>query len=109
MGNTLLERNSMERWLTLVALGKEHTVTELQRNADGTYPVTFSIGGVELDFSLVAERIESSLDELVSSKAQKLLDERYESLLKEIRNIQERIELQKEYFQYDWEKEETNN
>ena len=41
----------------------------------------------------------------MEDKAKKLLDSKYESLLKEINDIQERLEYQKkELFKYDWEK-----
>ena len=65
---------------------------------DGTYPVKFEVGGVELDFSVVAKRIEDSIDGLVASKAQEFLDDKYENLIKGINDIQERIYDQKEKF-----------
>lgn len=58
-----------------------------------------------MDFSNVAKRIDESIDELVTSNAQKLLDERYDGLLNDIYDIQERIENQKKIFEYEWELE----
>ena len=51
-----------------------------------------------MDFSVVAMRIEDSIDELVASKAQEFLDDKYENLIKGISDIQERIYDQKEKF-----------
>lgn len=104
MSNFKPEHGSMEMWLVCVALGKNHRlIDEMQKNEDGTYPVVFSVGGVELDFSLVAKRIDEQISELVTDKAKALLDDRYGDLLSEIIDIQERIKGQKERFRYDWE------
>ena len=100
------ELGSMEMWLVCSAMGKgkgTDLIDKMQKNEDGTYPVEFKVGGVELDFSLVAERIEEQVDELVASKAQVLLDKRYEDLIGEIVDIQERLKEQKERFRYNWE------
>lgn len=106
MSNFKPEHGSMEMWLVCVAVGKEHRlIDKMQKNEDGTYPVIFSVGGVELDFSLVAKRIDEQISELVTNKAKALLYERYDDLLGEITDIQERIECQKERFRYDWENE----
>ena len=104
MSNFKPEHGSMEMWLVCVALGKKHKlIDKMQKNEDGTYPVVFSVGGVELDFSLVAKRIDEQISEMVTNKAKALLDERYEDLLGEIMDIQETIKEQKERFRYDWE------
>lgn len=104
MSNFKPEHGSMEMWLVCVALGKNHRlIDKMQKNEDGTYPVVFSVGGVELDFSLVAKRIDEQISEMVTNKAKALLDERYEDLLGEIMDIQETIKEQKERFRYDWE------
>lgn len=104
MSNFKPEHGSMEMWLVCVALGKNHKlIDKMQKNEDGTYPVVFSVGGVELDFSLVAKRIDEQISEMVTNKAKALLDERYEDLLGEIMDIQETIKEQKERFRYDWE------
>lgn len=100
------EHGSMEMWLVCSAMGKgkgTDLIDKMQKNEDGTYPVEFKVGGVELDFSLVAKRIEEQVDELVASKAQVLLDKRYEDLIGEIVDIQERLKEQKERFRYNWE------
>lgn len=104
MMNYKPKSGDMEMWLICVAMGKDISlIDKMQKNEDGSYPVVFSVGGVELDFSKVAKRIDDQISELVTSKAQKLLDERYEGLLKDIYDIQERIENQKERFKYEWE------
>ena len=78
--------------------GDNDKILEMVNEKDGTYPVKFEVGGVELDFSVVAKRIEDSIDELVASKAQEFLDDKYENLIKGISDIQERIYDQKEKF-----------
>lgn len=104
MSNFEPKHGSMEMWLVCVALGKNHKlIDEMHKNEDGTYPVIFSVGGVELDFSLVAKRIDEQISELVSNKANALLHERYDALINEVTEIQERLERQKERFKYEWE------
>ena len=102
--NIKLDHDSMEMWLVCTAIGENHDlIDKMQKNEDGTYPVVFSVGGVELDFGLVAKEIDKQLCDLIAQKAQELLNDRYEDLLSEITDIQERIENQKEKFRYDWE------
>lgn len=100
------KHRDMEMWMICVATGENSKlINEMKRNADGSYPVIFSVGGVELDFKKVAQRVDEQIKELVESKAQSLLEEKYENLIGEIYDIQERIKNQKEkLFQYDWEK-----
>ena len=73
-------------------------------NEDGSYPVVFSVGGVELDFSTVAKRIDESVNMLVEDKAKELLNNKYGKLIKEIEEIQDKLEEQKgKIFRYDYE------
>lgn len=102
------KHGDMEMWMIVVAIaGETKLIDEMQKNEDGSYPVVFSVGGVELDFSKVAKRIDKEINSLVTKKAQQLLDVQYENLIEEIRDMQERIEQQKEKFKYDWELEDT--
>ena len=42
---------SIEMWLVTTAIGKQHNlIDKMQKNEDGSYPIQFSIGGIELDF-----------------------------------------------------------
>lgn len=99
MMNYRLKHGDMELWLICAAInGDNDKILEMVNEKDGTYPVKFEVGGVELDFSVVAKRIEDFIDELVASKAQEFLDDKYENLIKGISDIQERIYDQKEKF-----------
>lgn len=91
-------------------------VDKMERNEDGSLPIVFSVGGVELDFHKVAKMIDNrlnakitvdniKLNKLVMDKAQSLLTEKYNDLINDIADIQDRIKNQKEKFQYDWEKD----
>ena len=92
MMNYRPKHGDMELWLICAATnGDNDKILEMVNEKDGTYPVKFEVGGVELDFSVVAKRIEDSIDELVASKAQEFLDDKYENLIKGISDIQERI------------------
>lgn len=102
MMNYKPKQGDMELWL-ITAASDVDKLKQMKRNEDGSYPVVFSVGGVELDFSKVAKRIDSQITKLVTSKAQTLLDEHYGNLIKDINDIQERIENQKERFKYEWE------
>ena len=91
-------------WVVCTAVGKDHDlIDKMARNADGSYPVFFSVGGVELDFDNVAKRLEENFEEAVAKKAQELLDNKYNDLLNEIDDMQERIKEQKARFKYEWE------
>lgn len=99
------KHGDMEMWMICVAIGEKHDlIDKMKKNEDGSYPVVFSVGGIELDFSRVAKRVEEQISELVRNRAEALLDERYGGLIEEIMDIQERIKDQKEsLFKYEWE------
>lgn len=100
------KHGDMEMWLICVAGGtKIEEMKNMKVNPDGTYTVKFEVGGVELDFSAVAKRIEESIDVLVEDKARRLLSSKYDSLIGEMYDIQERLVNQKkDLFKYEWEK-----
>lgn len=87
----------MKMWMICAAIGSDHDlIDKMKKNDNGGYPVVFSVGGVELDFKRVAQRVDEEIASLVRNKAQSLLDEKYSNLIGEIYEIQERIENQKE-------------
>lgn len=99
MVNCKPERGSMEMWLICVAIGEKHDlIKKMKKNSDGSYPVKFEVGGVELDFLKVAQRIENSVNKMVEEKARVFLECKYESLIEEITDIQDRLYYQKEKF-----------
>ena len=107
MMNYTPKHDDMEMWMICTAIGSDHDlIDKMKTNPDGSYPVKFEVGGVELDFSKVANRVDEQISEMVKKKAESLLNERYNSLLGEIYDIQERLENQKnKLFKYEWEKE----
>lgn len=107
MMNYKPKHGDMELWLICAAINGDNDkiLKMVESEEDGIYPVKFEVGGVELDFSVVAKRIEdfidervASIDELVASKVQEILDDKYGNLIKDISDIQERIYDQKEKF-----------
>jgi len=105
MTNYKPKHGDMEMWMICAAIGEKHElIDKMKKEEDGSYPVIFSVGGIELDFSKVAKRVDEQISELVKSKAESLLNEKYGNLIGEIMDIQERIEAQKDrLFKYDWE------
>lgn len=103
MINCKLEHGSMEMWLICAAIGeKRDLIDSMEMNSDGSYPVKFEVGGVELDFLKVAQRIESSINKMVEEKARVFLECKYENLIEEITDIQDRLFYQKEkFFKYE--------
>lgn len=99
------KHGDMEMWMICAAIGEKHKlIDKMEKNEDGSYPIIFSVGGIELDFSRVAKRVEEQISGLVRNRAEALLDEKYENLIGEIIDIQERIKNQKEsLFKYDLE------
>lgn len=97
-------KEDVRMWIVCTAIGADHDlIDKMQKNEDGSYPVVFTVGGVELNFDNVAKRIEECFDDAVAKKAQELLDEKYDSLIGEIYDMQERIKEHKQKFKYDWE------
>lgn len=105
MVNYKPKHGDMEMWMICVAIKDQHKlIDKMQKNEDGTYPVFFSVGGVELDFSQVAKRVDEQISILVEERAKELVNSQYGNLIEELMDIQERIEQQKEkLFKYDWE------
>lgn len=91
-------------WIVCTAIGKEHDLMKkMKQDEDGNYSIFFSVGGVELNFDNVAKRIEECFSDAVTNKAQELLDNKYNDLLTEIDDMQERIKEQKARFKYEFE------
>lgn len=110
MVNYKPDRTDMGLWVICSAIGDDHEkAKQMKKNEDGTYPIVFSIGGVELDFDKVVKRLDEDLDRLVERKAQKLIDLRYEDLIKDIHDIQERLEYHKDRLKYEWEEDDDTN
>lgn len=98
------KHGDMEMWMICTAIGEGHDlIHEMQKNEDGSYPVSFTVGGVELDFSKVAKRVDEQINNLVMEKAQILLSEKYGDMIGELMDIQERIKKQNKHFEYEWE------
>ena len=105
------KHSEMEMWLITAALGEAsegngyHLIDKMTRNDDGTFPIEFSIGGISLDFSLVAKKIDENLYDMIKNKATNLLLNKYDDLISELEDIKERISYQKDtFFKYEWEK-----
>lgn len=99
-----LSKEDFGTWVVCEAVGKDRDlIKEMKRNADGSYPIFFSVGGVELDFDKVIQRMNDCIHDMVAKKAQELLNEKYDDLISEIISIRNRIGEQKERFKYDWE------
>ena len=91
-------------WIICHAVGEDHDLIEkMEKDEDGNYSVFFSVGGIELNFDNVAKRIEEIFDDAVTKKAQKLLNEKFNDLIDELADIQDRIKERKDLFKYDWE------
>ena len=93
-------------WVVCTAVGPDYDlISKMTKDEDGNYPVFFSVGGVELNFDNVAKRIEECFSTAVTNRAQELLDAKYDDLLSEIDDMQERIREQKQRFKCEWETE----
>lgn len=105
MTNYRPKHGDMEMWIICAALkGQYELIDTMKKNEDGSYPVVFSVGDVELDFKAVARRVDEAINGMVENKAKELLNQKYEGLIGELNDIQERINNQKEnLFKYDWE------
>lgn len=66
MTNYKPKHGDMELWLIFAAIkGDNDKILKMAKSEkDGTYPVKFEVGGIELDFSVVAKRIEDFTREI---------------------------------------------
>lgn len=98
-----LHNSNIGMWLLCEALSEKHDLTEeIKRNSDGSYPVKIEVGGVELDFLKVAQRIENSINNLAKIEAHNILSEKYKELIKDIYDIQNQSYHQREkFFKYE--------
>lgn len=98
-----LSKEDFGTWVVCEAVGKDRDlIKDMKRNADGSYPIFFSVGDVELDFSKVIQRMNDYFYDSVAKKAQELLNEKYGDLINEIDDIQQRITHQREMFKCDF-------
>lgn len=107
MGSKFIpEPHSMEMWVVCAAIEENRdTIRKMKKNEDGSYDVSFTVGGVELDFKKLCRRIEEETNRMALEKAKQLVDEKYGTVFEELEDIRERLEHQKkELFSYDWEK-----
>lgn len=97
--------NDFRVWLVATCLTKidREEAERMEHDENGNYPVVFSVGGVQLDFDVAIKRIEESLDDMVAEKAVQLLNDKYQCIIDDIADIQERVKDQKHLFKYDWE------
>lgn len=92
MQNYKFKHGDIEAWLIAAAIdGEQEVYDRIQRDPEGGYPVLFSVGGVELDFTKVAKRIDESIDTYVLDKAQQLLSDKYGTLSCEVDKMLEKI------------------
>ena len=97
--------NDFRVWLVAACMGatSKEEAERMEHDKNGNYPVVFSVGGVQLDFDVAIKRIEESLDDMVTEKAMQLLNDKYQGIIDDIMDIQERVKDQKHLFKYDWE------
>ena len=70
-------------------------LNRIKYNDDGTIPILFSVGGVELDFNKVVNTIETNLDKLVTEKALTIITDKYDELNKDINIIKSLLDKHK--------------
>lgn len=105
------EHDTMAMWALCVAIGEEHyKIDEMEVDENGYREVVFNVGGVELDFEKVVNRMDNMFMDIVTEKAKELLSDKYIGLINElseleisISNVRDRIENQKEIFKYEYE------
>ena len=99
-----LWEDDIAMWAVCEATGNQYDlVDKMKVDENGLRDVVFSVGGIELDFLKVIHRMQDIFKDSVNKKAQELLSRKYQTLIDEVIDIQERIESQTERFKYDWE------
>lgn len=106
MNKFIPESHTMEMWVVCAAIEENRDIiSKMKKNEDGSYPVLFTVGGVELSFEKLCRRLNEETNNLALEKAKELVDEKYGAVFEELEDIRDRLEHQKkELFSYDWEK-----
>ena len=80
----------------------------MERNDDGSLPVEFKVGGVPLDFGLVAEHLDKSLNDMINREATNIFIRKCNNIISELKNIEDNVsDLSDEIFKYDWKTENS--
>ena len=97
-----IKEDNIGLWVICEAIkDNHHLIDQMEWNEDKTIDVHFTVGGVELDFNNVANRIKEIFDTAVADKAKELLAEKYDGLFDEIDDIKERLREQKNRIIFD--------
>lgn len=107
-------KNDMEMWLICHALGEAsegngyHLIDNMERNDEGSLPVEFKVGGVPLDFGLVAEHLDKSLNDMINREATNIFIKKCNNIISELENIEDNVsDLSDEIFKYNWKTENS--
>ena len=94
MNDIKLKAGSMAKWIIVKCISGYDTdlISKMKVNNDGTYPVEFKVGGVELDFERFTERLDRELNDFIDERAREILCEKYNNLVREIDKIQDVLE-----------------
>lgn len=89
--------NDFMMWLVCEAMGNDIP----KPNKDGN---SLEIGGAKHDFEKFVKRLEETINDMISKKAQELLHSKYQSVIDDIEKIQYKISEQDKLFEFPWNK-----
>lgn len=118
-----LKHEDLAMWVICSAIGKQsELIDKIEKKSEKDSILTdvkLIVGGVELDFNNVVVSLQQNFDiqldkikasvgkeafeKRVADKVKDIIDEKYNSLLGDLYDIQERLESHKEVFKYEWE------
>lgn len=87
--------------ISMAVASNKELIEKIKYNEDGTLPIVFSVGEVELDFNKVVDMIENNLNNFINDKALSLLSNKYNNLTEEIDSVQKILESQRKKIEFE--------
>ena len=99
--NILEDQNKMALWIICEAIGdqREEFKNEMKKDENGYHEISLFLNGKELDFERFLNALELAYHHSVKKTASEIVSSKYEDIIGEIYEIQEKLKSHKELFQ----------
>ena len=99
--NILEDQNKMALWMICEAIGdqREDFKNEMKKDENGYHEISLFLNGKELDFERFLNALELAYHHSVKKTASEIVSSKYEDIIGEIYEIQEKLKSHKDLFQ----------